>query len=767
MTRRLTVFLFALCMACMAAVQAWELQDNPIVSRWAKEVSPENALPEYPRPQFERKDWKSLNGLWDYAIIDKDASAETFAADGEILVPFPIESALSGVKKFVGEHKQLVYNRKFTVPAEWAGKRILLNFEACDWKTQVFVNGKLVGKHTGGYTPFSFDITDVLVEGEQELRVVVYDPTDANWQPHGKQVRRPGGIMYTAVTGLWGSVWMEPVAPQGQILSAAGYAAKLEDGKLVPALDGSFVIKGTAFVADTTIENTAAEVAIYDAEGKVVFAAFSRIVDGKFTFTGKIEDPKFWAPGSPYLYDVVYKLAIDAKQIDKVNSYIGLRTSTIGKDKDDYLRLLVNGKFIFQYGPLDQGWWPDGLYTAPTDEALKYDLIATQKMGFNMLRKHVKVESRRFYYHCDKMGMLVWQDMPSGDRGIGGDQPDITRDPESAQNYYNEWTEIMTEFQNSPSIVMWVPFNEGWGQFDTPAVVKYTKDFDPTRVVNCASGWTFRNCGDVHDMHSYPGPNRPANSDEFAIVLGEFGGLGLPVKGHFWKTDGNWGYVNMGDSAALLERYTGLMKRLRVLIDEGLSAGVYTQTTDVETESNGLMTYDREVNKMGEENVAKANSILFRPAPVLKRVLFDDARKGENVWKFTTEQPAANWMDANFDDSSWDSGNAGFGREDQYNVPKTEWKTPEIWLRKTFEFDGNLEGFLAATLFHDEDCDVYINGVKAFSLTGYVTAYTVQDVSPEACKALKKGTNVIAVHVKQTSGGQFIDLGLAEMVEGK
>ena len=383
-------------------------------------------------------------------------------------------------------------------------------------------------------------------------------------------------------------------------------------------------------------------------------------------------------------------------------------------------------------------------------------------MGFNMLRKHVKVESRRFYYHCDKLGLLVWQDMPSGSNAVG--RPEA---PEASQNYYNEWTDIMTELQNSPSVIMWVPFNEGWGQFDTEKVVAYTKDFDPTRVVNCASGWTFKNCGDVHDMHSYPGPNRPANSDEFAIVLGEFGGLGLPLQGHFWKTDGNWGYVNMGDSAALLERYTGLMKRLRTLIDEGLSAGVYTQTTDVETESNGLMTYDREVNKMGEENVAKANSILFRPAPVVKRVLFDDARKGENVWKFTTEQPSDDWTQPAFDDSKWEEGVAGFGRQDQYNIPTTKWETSDIWLRKTFEFDGNLEGFLAATLFHDEDCDVYINGVKAFSLTGYVTAYTVQDVSPEACKALKKGTNVIAVHVKQTSGGQFIDLGLAEMVEGK
>ena len=765
MTKKLALLpaLFALLSipAVLCGAAEWKIQENPILSPWAEQVSPANAHPEYPRPQFVRNDWVNLNGLWDYAIIKAGEHVQKW--DGKILVPYPVESALSGVKREVGKDNLLVYRRTVTIPAGWKDKNVILNFEACDWKTDVNVNGKHVGTHIGGYAPFSFDITSALKpEGEQEIEVVVFDPTSDHWQPRGKQVTNPHGIWYTPVTGMWATVWMEPVAKQGQLLNCAGYAAKVVDGKLVPCNGGNMFIQGTAKVADPKA-TVFVEADVIDPEtGVTLYSGGAMVKDGKFRMAGKVKDVKFWSPESPFLYTVKYRLSVNQRTVDTVESYLGMRTSTLGKTADGITRMMINGKFIFQYGPLDQGWWPDGLYAAPTDEALKYDLIMTQKMGFNMLRKHVKVEPRRFYYHCDKMGLLVWQDMPNGDRHISPRDPDIVRSKESTENYYREWSEIMDTLQNSPSIVMWVPFNEGWGQFDTQTVLDWTKAKDPTRLVDGPSGWSDRGCGDVHDMHRYPGPGMFPPEENRATVLGEFGGLGLPCPDNAWKKQGNWGYVSFADTEGLRAKYQNLIVALRKLIDKGLSAAVYTQTTDVEIEVNGLMSYDRKVDKMGWENVAKINSRLYKPLPVEKEVV-----KCGQEWSYTTDAPAENWMNCDFDASAWKVGkNLGANFPPNVNI-ETKWDTPEIWVRRTFELGDVAGKEFALKLYHDEDATVYVNGVKVLETKGYTAEYTTYELPAEAMKAFKAGKNTIAIHCRQTKGGQFIDCGIVSLEEAK
>jgi len=561
--------------------------DGRIMTSWAKQVNPDNVLPEYPRPQMVRKDWLNLNGLWDFCIIPKDDPTPK-KYDGTILVPFAVESALSGVGKDVGKKKKLWYRRYIDIPPGWKSKRILLHFGAVDWQSTVWLNGKKLGSHKGGYDSFSFDITDALKpHGPQELVLSVWDPTDKHTQPRGKQVSNPGGIFYTAVTGIWQTVWLEPV--------------------------GDTFIK--SFTVTPDIDSSKVDIAV-DVEGQKLCTVSARAKDGWFTVgsasgsAGKnisidINKPKLWSPKSPFLYDLEITLKDqNGRTLDKITSYFGMRKTSLGKDKNGITRMMLNNEFVFQFGLLDQGWWPDGLYTAPTDKALKYDIEITKKYGFNMARKHVKVEPDRWYYWADKLGLLVWQDMPSGDKGIGGSDPDLVRSRNSAKQYTTELVEMVDQFRNHPSIVVWVPFNEGWGQFETGEITETIKKLDPSRLVISASGWTDRGTGDIKDIHPYPGPAMPAPEEARAIVLGEFGGLGLPVPGHTWQKEKNWGYRNLKDPSELLSAYNDLIAKLYPMIDEGLSAAVYTQTTDVEVEVNGLMTYDRKVLKM-DTNLAK------------------------------------------------------------------------------------------------------------------------------------------------------------------
>jgi beta-galactosidase/beta-glucuronidase len=570
---------------------SWQPAQGPLRTRWAAQVTPENAHREYPRPQLVRKDWLNLNGLWDLAVTPKD-SPQPREFPTQILVPFPVESALSGVMKPVTENDRLWYRRNFAIPKKWLGRRVLLHFGAVDFETTVWVNGHEIGRHRGGYDGFSFDITDALRPAEpNELVVDIWDPSDAGPQPRGKQVRKPNSIWYTATSGIWQTVWLEPVD-----------AAYIADLKITPDVDSSSVMVRPitpALLGDCTVEFTAS-----DRSGKVGSAAGPPGADLKLF----IKKPKLWSPEHPVLYSLQVKLKLGRRTLDKVESYFALRKISLGKDDKGFTRLMLNNQPYFQLGPLDQGFWPDGLYTAPTDEALRSDIEMTRKLGFNLARKHVKVEPDRWYYWCDKLGLLVWQDMPSGDKFIGSKDPDISRTPASAADFEQELTALINGRGNHPSIVMWVPYNEGWGQWDTPRIVQMIKKLDPSRLVDNTSGWTDRHVGDVNDLHKYPGPGSPDPEPNRAAVLGEFGGLGLPVSGHTWQAEKNWGYRSFTDTNALTTAYLDLLDKLFPLVDsKGLSAAVYTQTTDVEIEVNGLMTYDRAMVKMDATKVAPAN----------------------------------------------------------------------------------------------------------------------------------------------------------------
>ena len=724
----------------------WKPAEGRLMTRWAKDVSPDNVHAEYPRPQMVRRDWASLNGLWQYAIEAKDVECPD-SFDGQILVPFPVESALSGVGKPVGPENRLWYRRTFEIPAEWKGKRVLLHFGAVDWEATVWVNGEELGTHRGGYDPFSFDITGALKEsGEQDIAIRVWDPTDAGSQPRGKQVRKPNGIWYTAVTGIWQTVWLEPV-PESYISSIF----------IETDLDRELVIVRTQFSGSPVSEH---DLQLYgtvtDSEDRKLLEAV-RAPTGSTLLPFKVPpNAKLWSPERPFLYGLRLSLVGGDNQIvDQVTSYFGMRKISLGKDEAGVTRLLLNNKPVFQYGPLDQGFWPDGIYAAPTDEALRYDIEVLKKLGCNMMRKHVKIEPARFYYWCDKLGLLVWQDMPSGNNRSDADK----------KQFELELTRLLESHFNSPSIVMWVPFNEGWGQYDTPRIVELIRKLDPTRLVDNASGWKDEGVGDVQDIHSYPGPAAPPVEEKRAAVLGEFGGLGLPIKGHTWQDEKNWGYRTYSTREELTDAYVALLGSLRLLIAAGLSAAVYTQTTDVEIEVNGLMTYDRSMIKMDADRAAAAARRLFLPPPVIKTVVPASREQGQ-AWRYTVSEPATGWQQSDFDDSAWQKGSGGFGTKGTPgSVIRTEWKTPDIWLRREFVMETDKLEQLYLDIHHDEDALVYLNGVPAAKLQGYTASYVQAPISQEARKSLKVGKNCLAVHCRQTAGGQYIDVGIVDVVE--
>ena len=591
MKKNFLAVLFALAL-CSPTFAQWKPAGDKIKTPWGEQLNPKNVLPEYPRPIMERHEWKNLNGSWNYAITKKGEAAPG-NYQGEILVPFAVESSLSGVGKRINEHQELWYQRTFDVPSSWKGKQILLHFGAVDWKADVWVNDVKVGEHTGGFTPFYFDITSALNKGNNQLVVKVWDPADRGEQPRGKQVERPEGIWYTPVTGIWQTVWLEPVAAQ--------HIAHL---KTTPDID-------KVEVATNVCSPDKVEVKVFDGKNLVAKGAALNGVPVELTMP---EDVKLWSPESPSLYDMEVTLYKDGKAIDQVKSYTALRKFSTHKDKNGITRLQLNNKDYFQFGPLDQGWWPDGLYTAPTDEALVYDLKKIKDFGYNMVRKHVKVEPARWYTYCDQLGLIVWQDMPNGGRGPAEwqmhkyyDGADAIRSAKSEANYRKEWKEIIDYLYSYPSIGVWVPFNEAWGQFKTPEIAAWTKEYDPSRLVNPASGGNHYTCGDILDLHNYPGPNLYLYDPTRATVLGEYGGIGMALKGHLWLADKNWGYVKFNTPEEVTNEYIKYADHLLELIEKGFSAAVYTQITDVEEEVNGLVTYDRKVIKVDEPKIKAIN----------------------------------------------------------------------------------------------------------------------------------------------------------------
>jgi hypothetical protein len=642
-------------------------------------------------------------------------------------------------------HDRLWYRRSFTVPADWKGQRVMLNFGAVDYQCEVFINDKSVGKHQGGYDPFTFDITDYLTQGEQSITVKVWDPTVAEGFPRGKQTLNPEGIMYTSVSGIWQTVWLEPVAE-----------TRIENFRITPDIDKS-VLK-----LQVVAKGNRADKATYTAQvkdnGKVIATLQG---DPMEVIEIPIKNQKLWSPDSPFLYDLTITMNDGTQVTDKVDGYFGMRKISVEQD-GKFKKMYLNNKFLFQLGPLDQGFWPDGLYTAPTDEALKYDLEMTKAFGFNMVRKHIKVEPYRWYYWADKLGLMVWQDMPSPNSYTAGTPP-IDK-----VVFRNELVRMIETHWNIPSIIMWVIFNEGQAQHDTKEYSALVKGLDPSRLVNQASGWSPEGFGDVLDYHSYPPPACPKSNFQ-ALACGEYGGIGFIVPGHTWKVGPT--YIMLDDKEKYMKMYDDFATMLASFkTTQGLSAAVYTEITDVEIELNGLMTYDR-IPKADVKRFYESNRKAIHDA-IYVQELYPTSQLKPQTWQYTFSAPAKDWMKKDFNAAGWKTGEGGFGTSwTPGAVVKTVWDSQDIWIRQEFQL-GDLSAInindIVLSIHHDDDCEVYINGVEAAVIPGATSDYVNFDISDAAKKALvKNGKNTIAIHCHQTVGGQFIDCGLALKSFGK
>ncbi len=769
--------LLLLALAAPANAQ-WKPVDGAMMTAWGRALKPDAVWQEYPRPQMERQDWTNLNGLWDYAVTPKSdekpaginldgvwnqtiapkSGLESAVWAGKILVPFCPESALSGVGRLIEPGEALWYRRE--IPGKQDGKRTILNFEAVDYTTTVWLNGRRMGDHTGGFTPFAFDITPALKPGGNELVIRVEDATEG-YQMHGKQRLKAGGIWYTRVTGIWQTVWLENVPER--FIRDLDFSCDIKAGtvKIEPKLSGPEMY-GEKFRVTASIG------------GKQVASVTS---DGSVTL--EIPEAKLWSPIEPNLYDLKVELLAADTVVDEVKSYTALRQFGKAKDRNGNWRFTLNGKSIFHWGPLDQGWWPDGLLTPPSEAAMISDIDFLKSAGFNMIRKHIKIEPRRYYAHCDRVGMLMWQDQVSQGYGSPETEPKNSSPPwtRMAENpkdgewpdaaheqYVTEYKRMVDELRDHPCIAVWSPFNEAWGQHRTLEVGIMAVDYDKTRPINIASGGNFWAVGDIADEHAYPDPAFPLGDrrfTDFIKVVGEFGGHGMPIEGHLWNKDSpNWGYGGLPkDLAEWKQRYARSIHILARLRTQGISAGVYTQTTDVEVEINGLRTYDR-INKVDPAFLRPLSEILLStPDAAQNPTVLPTADKAPGDWQYTTESPADGWESSDFDAAAWKTGKSGFGTEGTPNAKiGTTWDSADIWLRRDFDYQGKAGALAVLRLYHDDGAQVFLNGVKIADLEKYTTGYEDHVIFEDS--ALKQGRNVIAIHCHQDYGGQFIDAGL-------
>jgi hypothetical protein len=759
--------------------------ESPLQTRWAADVTPENAWREYPRPQLVRQEWESLNGLWDYAIegeeLDEwtEGRVENANADrlnmfdsphqneggalvdweGKILVPFCVESSLSRVGRIVRPNQIVWYRRTFEVPDSWRARRIMLNFDAVDWHTIVWVNGRRVGENRGGYVPFQIDITDALLDGSsQEVRVAVWDPTNMGDQGVGKQSlpENRRGFRYTPTTGIWQSVWMEPVAE-----------TSIERLEIVPNVDDSTVSVRAVVRGDT--EN--AQLVVFLRQiGQIAFG------NAEETITIPVEDARLWSPDDPFLYDLSVTLQRAGNSLDQVDSYFAMRKISIEPDEAGVARIMLNGEPIFQYGPLDQGYWPDGILTPPSDDAARYDLQYLKDIGCNMVRVHIKTHPDRWYAWADRLGLLVWQDFVCTRKF----ESNITEG--SAAQWESEQKRMIDALGNHPSIVMWVVFNEGWGQYDTERLTDWTAQYDPSRLVNGASGWTDQDVGDVYDVHDYsyhtavPNPT-DGQVGSRAVVLGECGGFDVLLPGHIWHHDqtltvkidpvNEAGREKYPDIDAWAARYEPWLDELRLLRHQGLCAAVYTQISDVEHEPNGWLTYDRAVSKIPIETLRAWHDELTGPLPTTRDLLPLSTPENPSQWSMhrgPIEPARILWFHENYDDSDWAPLTMPMRRAEH----EGEWP---VQMRRMFTLD-HVPDKVAVVVKGVANVDVYINGVKVKTVgnldrRGFVAVSEAIVALPEGelqGPLFREGENSIAVRCFGPKSEQ-IDVGLLELLD--